>query len=84
MRRLFRIVAALAACIAIPAAYGQSAIPGAIQAEDYDAGANGVTYFDKTGGNTGGAYRSDDVDIETGLGANGHSTKIRGDRHSRA
>jgi len=46
---------------------------GAIQAEDYDVGANGVTYYDATGGNTGGAYRNDDVDIEGGVGANGHN-----------
>jgi len=35
-------------------------IPGTIEAEDYDDGG----YFDTTTGNTGGAYRSDDVDIE--------------------
>ena len=34
-----------------------------IQAEDYDEGAKGVAYHDTTPGNTGGHYRSDDVDI---------------------
>lgn len=37
--------------------------PLVIQAEDYQAGQNGVTYYDTTAGNIGGAYRSDDVDI---------------------
>ncbi|MBN1410181.1 MAG: carbohydrate-binding protein [Spirochaetales bacterium] len=33
-------------------------IPGLLEAEDYDA------FYDTTAGNSGGAYRSDDVDIE--------------------
>jgi hypothetical protein len=40
------------------------AIPGLIQAEDYDTGGEGVAYHDTTAGNSGGAYRSDGVDIE--------------------
>ncbi len=40
------------------------AIPGTIQAEDFDSGPNGVAYSDTSGGNTGGAYRSTDVDIQ--------------------
>jgi uncharacterized lipoprotein YddW (UPF0748 family)/fibronectin type 3 domain-containing protein len=36
-----------------------------IEAEDYDTGGEGVGYHDTTSGNTGGQYRSDDVDIET-------------------
>jgi hypothetical protein len=44
------------------------AIPGTIQAEDYDAGGEGVAYHDTTAGNEGGAYRTDDVDIETANG----------------
>ncbi|MBE9080052.1 DUF4347 domain-containing protein, partial [Romeria aff. gracilis LEGE 07310] len=35
-----------------------------IEAEDYLAGTNGVEYFDKSAGNNGNAYRTDDVDIE--------------------
>lgn len=42
------------------------AVPGTIQAEDYDTGEQGVAWFDRTPGNQGGAYREDDVDIETG------------------
>jgi hypothetical protein len=39
-------------------------IPGSIQACDYAPGDEGVAYHDTTTGNQGGAYRSDDVDIE--------------------
>ena len=39
-------------------------IPGTIQAANYDNGGEGVAYHDTTSGNTGGAYRSDDVDLE--------------------
>jgi len=49
------------------APYGGSptALPGTLEAENYDTGGSGVAYSDTTSGNTGGAYRSDDVDIET-------------------
>ncbi|WNZ43989.1 GDSL-type esterase/lipase family protein [Leptolyngbya boryana CZ1] len=44
-----------------------------IEAEDYRAGASGVTYYDVTSGNSGGRYRSDNVDISaTGAASNGH------------
>jgi PKD repeat protein len=39
-------------------------IPGRIQAEDFDNGGQGVAYNDTTAGNSGGAYRATDVDIE--------------------
>ncbi len=39
-------------------------IPGRIEAEDYREGKEGEAYHDTTRGNTGGAYRSDDVDIQ--------------------
>jgi hypothetical protein len=38
-------------------------IPGTIEAEDYDAGGEGVAYHDTTADNSGGQYRTDDVDI---------------------
>lgn len=41
------------------------AIPGLVQAEDYDLGGPGVAYFDTSAGNNGGAYRNDDVDLES-------------------
>ncbi|MGJ8652531.1 MAG: carbohydrate-binding protein [Opitutaceae bacterium] len=48
-----------------PVAYnGPHTIPGLIEAEDYDAGIEGYGYHDTTAGNSGGAYRSDDVDVE--------------------
>jgi alpha-glucosidase len=40
-------------------------IPGKIEAEDYDIGANGVTYYDTDSINQGGQFRKDGVDIET-------------------
>ncbi len=40
------------------------ATPIIIEAEDYNTGGEGVGYHDTTRGNTGGAYRQDDVDIE--------------------
>ncbi|HOV68027.1 MAG TPA: carbohydrate-binding protein, partial [Methanoregulaceae archaeon] len=40
-------------------------LPARIQAEDYDAGPDGVTHHDTTPGNGGGVYRNDSVDILT-------------------
>lgn len=37
-----------------------------IEAEDYDTDGSGIAHNDATAGNSGGAYRSDDVDIEVG------------------
>ncbi|MEN6342135.1 MAG: carbohydrate-binding protein [Methanospirillum sp.] len=51
-----------------PQPYRPLAIPGIIQAEDYNLGGEGVAYHDTTPGNEGGAYRHDDVDIETAGG----------------
>ena len=45
------------------------AVPGRIEAENYDHGAAGVAYLDMTAGNSGGEYRSDDVDIERVAGS---------------
>ena len=39
-------------------------LPGAFLAADYDQGGEGIAYHDTTGGNTGGFYRNEDVDIE--------------------
>ncbi len=47
-----------------------AAVPGMIQAEDYDTGGQGIAWFDRTPGNQGGAYRQDDVDIEAGGSGN--------------
>ena len=48
-----------------------AAIPGIVQAEDFDHGANGVAYFDTSVGNFWGQYRATDVDIESALDADG-------------
>jgi len=45
---------------------GPHTAPGTVQAEDYDIGGNTVAYYDTTTGTAGGAYRTDDVDIEAG------------------
>jgi len=39
-------------------------VPGTVQAEDYDTGGQGVAYSDTSAGNSGGSYRTDDVDIQ--------------------
>ena len=41
-----------------------AAIPGTIQAANFDNGGEGVAYHDTTAGNTGGVYRATDVDIQ--------------------
>lgn len=59
--------------LALPKPYSGTAIviPGIIQAEDYDLGGGDVAYSDLTVGNSHGAYRTDDVDIEACTDANG-------------
>jgi hypothetical protein len=39
-------------------------LPGTIQAENFDEGGANLAYYDTTTGNSGGAYRSTNVDIE--------------------
>jgi hypothetical protein len=50
----------------------QLALPGTLQAEDFDNGGQGVAYHDQSAGNEGGEYRVSDVDIapaaDTGSG----------------
>ncbi len=48
-----------------------SALPGLIEAENYDTGGEGVAYYNTTAGNPGGVYRSDDVGIEPTSDAGG-------------
>ncbi len=54
--------------LSVQSPYGGStgAVPGIIQAEDYDVGGEGIAYHDTTSGNTCyySAYRFDDVDVE--------------------
>lgn len=42
----------------------RAALPGTIQAENFDEGSAGVAYADTTAGNSGGQYRTTNVDIE--------------------
>jgi hypothetical protein len=44
------------------------ALPGTLQAENFDNGGANVAYVDSSGGNTGGAYRNTDVDLEASSG----------------
>jgi hypothetical protein len=39
-------------------------VPGTISPETFDVGPSGVAYFDTTPGNSGGAFRQTDVDLE--------------------
>ena len=41
-----------------------AAIPGTIEAENFDLGSEGVAYHDQTSGNSGAQYRSTDVDVQ--------------------
>ena len=47
------------------------ALPGTVQAENFDNGGAGVAYRDLSAGNTGGEYRSTDVDIQATSDAGG-------------
>jgi hypothetical protein len=47
------------------------ALPGTVQAEDFDHGGQGVAYADGSPGNEGGAYRATDVDVEATTDAGG-------------
>jgi len=40
-----------------------AAIPGTVQAENYDVGGEGIAYHDTTAGNMLATYRTDDVDV---------------------
>jgi serine protease len=46
-----------------PAPRSATAVPGRIEAENFDNGVSGSAYFDRTSGNSGGQYRDTDVDI---------------------
>jgi hypothetical protein len=47
------------------------ALPGTIQAENYDRGGEGVAYHDTTSGNSGGVYRADGVDLQDAIDTGG-------------
>jgi carbohydrate binding protein with CBM6 domain/parallel beta helix pectate lyase-like protein len=47
------------------------AVPNRVPFENYDIGGEGVAYHDTTAGNTGGAYRTNNVDIQKTSDSNG-------------
>jgi YD repeat-containing protein len=58
------------------------AVPGLIEAEDFDNGGQGVAYYDQDAGNNGGGYRSTDVDtwcngVDCGIGWIGASEWLK-------
>ena len=53
-----------AGCPQLPFYGDPQAIPGRIEAEDFDLGTNGEAYYDYDAGNNGGQYRDTDVDLE--------------------
>jgi hypothetical protein len=57
------VTAAPSAPVSTPFTGTRIAVPGRIEAENYDKGGEGLAYHDTTTGNSGGAYRSDGVDI---------------------
>ena len=54
----------LAAVTSPPTPAPMNSLPGKIEAENYRTGGEGIGYHDTASGNIGGAYRSDDVDIQ--------------------
>jgi len=52
-------------------------IPGTVQAENFDNGGQNVAYYDTSAGNTYGAYRSTDVDIEASSGGGFDVAKVK-------
>src|SRR5215813_8653317 len=61
----FGRVASLSAASTTPYFGTPAAIPGQINAENFDNGGEGVAYHDTTAGNSGGQYRNTGVDIES-------------------
>jgi chitinase len=59
--------------LAVQSPYGGSArnLPGRIEGEHYDEGGQGVAYNDLTTGNSGNAFRTDNVDLEATTDAGG-------------
>jgi len=59
-------VTASALTLPTPGPYTGTAaqIPGKIEIENYDIGNSGISFFDADAGNSGGKYRTDNVDIE--------------------
>ncbi len=63
-----RFATASAPSVSTPFSGTPIALPGTIEVEQFDNGGEGVAYHDTTAGNSGGVYRSTDVDIEPASG----------------
>src|SRR5262245_9500836 len=48
-----------------PYAGSAVSLPGTFRAENFDEGGEGIAYHDTTAGNSGGQYRTTDVDVQT-------------------
>jgi hypothetical protein len=70
-RDYFSIVKGAGARTASPFGGTPRAIPGIVEAEDFDDGGEGLAYHDTTSGNKGGSFRNTDVDVETTADAGG-------------
>jgi hypothetical protein len=71
-----------AGCPQAPYLMTPAAIPGTVEAENYDLGGQGVAYDDADASNNGGAYRpAEGVDLEVvqRLPFGGHTRRIAGD-----
>ena len=60
----FNYIRVTAQAASTPFGGAATALPGVIQAENFDDGGAGRGYADTTAGNSGGQYRTTDVDIE--------------------
>ena len=81
-RDVFSIVKGAGAPPPVSGPFGgtPAVLPGRVEAENFDLGPAGTAYADTTPGNTGGSYRTTDVDIEpsadAGAGFNISKTRV--------
>ena len=66
-----RVAAAAASGSGTPYGGTAPALPGTVQAENFNDGGKSIGYFDTTTGNAGGQYRTTDADIETAVDSSG-------------
>ena len=59
-----RVVSAGGPVTSTPYSGTPAPLPGTIQAENFDHGGRGIAFNDTTIGNTGGAYRTTDIDVD--------------------
>ena len=67
----------MAAASSTPFSGSPATIPGTIKASDFDNGGEGVAYHDTTSGNSTGAYRQTDVDLEASTDGGYNLAKVR-------